>query len=478
MPNGYVVGPRSSYIVPNDVVGNFFAGQDAGYARAKEQFADRQAVETQNALVQMTPEAQSYAQLQAMQMQAKQYADTFTPILNSAISNKNMDLVKKVAEAYRGSNNPALGKLADAIDSIQFLDKNKYKVRYTFGSQEEVDAFRQKNRTAANHPQIPLNTLVEIDLEGPLGDPNSVIHAITPVKIPASEKQARVKNTTVSSVAGIDALLARVPKDSPNREIIAQQLADAKKKISSTQRVAIEVDDNLVPTGRWDLEGGAGGAGGGSPHFTPMGTTVIDGKTKMLSFDMRGNKIDVVDIPGDAVPGVKGQKHLPAEQADALGKLKEAHENVALVREAWNETLTGAFEGRVNEALQHIKNDPKFESLRRRTNQLITVAYGLSGKQISAKEIQLLKESILPDVRQMDQNFLTALDELEAWIQRNGDSVQDAFEKAHYDFERVDFGGKRTAAKASGKGNIAPAGTKAKLRDGRIVVSDGKGGWK
>jgi len=174
-----------------------------------------------------------------------------------------------------------------------------------------------------------------------------------------------------------------------------------------------------------------------------VGTTPDGGNA--IVFDARAGKFTTEPLPGGELPGVKGKKALPASEASTLAQLKTTHQDIQLTREAWDEGLTGAFQGRANEALQGVRNHPAFEKLRRRVAKLITVAYALSGKQISKEELELLQTTILPQVKQMDQNFLVALDELDNWITRNGRNKEEAFGKAYYQFEPI-FGGGAAAS--------------------------------
>ena len=126
---------------PNPV-GNYFAGQDAGYARAKEGFADKQTLETQNALVQQSG-AQSYPQLQAQQMQAKQMLEMYGPALQTAVENENYAMRDSIVRALRKSGNPMLGQFADVAATAKKLDKGAYGYDVTFPATEEGKAQRQ-----------------------------------------------------------------------------------------------------------------------------------------------------------------------------------------------------------------------------------------------------------------------------------------------------------------------------------------------
>jgi hypothetical protein len=126
---------------PNPV-GNYFAGQDAGYARAKEGFNDAQTIQTQNALVQQSGAA-SYPQLQAQQMQAKQMLEMYGPALQTAVENENYGMRDAIVAALRKNNNPMLGQFADIAATAKKLDKGAYGYDVTFPATEEGKAQRQ-----------------------------------------------------------------------------------------------------------------------------------------------------------------------------------------------------------------------------------------------------------------------------------------------------------------------------------------------
>lgn len=67
--------------------------------------------------------ARNYAELQAMNMQAKQITDLTSPSLEAAYNTQNKDAIKTVASIYRDTNNPMLVKTADMLDSIKFTEK-------------------------------------------------------------------------------------------------------------------------------------------------------------------------------------------------------------------------------------------------------------------------------------------------------------------------------------------------------------------
>jgi len=456
-----------------DVVGNYYGGFDAGMNRAKDLYNTQQTLQTQNALVKLANpqtaqnfQPTNYAEVQAAQLHAKQLLDTYNPMVGVAVKNKNSAALKGIAEVFRNSGNPQLQKYSTVLDSVEFLDDETYETQYQFDTPEELAAMQKLMPSLAkNHPGIQLGKLYTFELEGEWGGPQTKVLSAEPVKLDKTEEEKpRYSFTSVRTKAGLDGVIARIPKDDPDREIkiatLRQSFED--RPAGGEVRIALE---NGIPIGEVNFEGGGSGTGSEArPYFTNAGTiTASDGSVMGLNFDARTGRYNAIPLPGGDVPGVKNKKQLPAKDAETIGKLKTILDDIGLVREAWKEGLTGAFEGRANEALQHIQDNPAFEKLRRRTNRLITIAYALSGKQISAQEIKLLQTSILPQVKQMDKNFLVALDELEDWVRRNGNNVQDAYEKSRYDFIRTDFGAAQ--GKVAGKGEVkyqaAPAGYRA-----------------
>jgi len=171
-----------------------------------------------------------------------------------------------------------------------------------------------------------------------------------------------------------------------------------------------------------------------STPLTYLGPSPSD-PSKGMFLSGKGDRQSIVlrDLPGGGAPGPKTLGRLPATEAKELAQFKTIGEDVRKVKEAWNTTLTGPFRGNVNLALSKVKDSPEFEALRRRVNRLITVAYALSGKQISYQEMEMLKTTIIPSVKQMDKNFLVAVDELDDWIRRARSNATESYKIMGYD---------------------------------------------
>ena len=160
---------------PN-AVGNFFAGRDAGYGRAKENFNDQQTLETQNALVQQAG-AQSYPALQAQQMQAKQMLEQYGPTLQNAIENENYEMRDALVGVLKKTGNPMLGQFATIVATAKKLDKGAYGYDITFATPEQRSAAYKADRylqsVYPNEELIPLNTPFRVSTQGMPGTPGA-----------------------------------------------------------------------------------------------------------------------------------------------------------------------------------------------------------------------------------------------------------------------------------------------------------------
>lgn len=211
MPAPFYQGYQTFEGYPN-VVGNYSKGLDAGYAREKEQFSDRQAIETQNALVQQANmagmPARSFPDLQAMQAQAKQMYDMYGPALQTAVENENYGMRDAIVGTLRKTNNPMLGQLADIAATAKKLDKDQYGYDITFTTPEQRDAAHKADpflqSVYPNAEAIQLNTPYRVSTQGMPGTPQSHTTKFEAVSRTAGKPTIGV--TTVKSEAEIAAL--------------------------------------------------------------------------------------------------------------------------------------------------------------------------------------------------------------------------------------------------------------------------------
>ena len=197
---------------PNPVQ-NYFAGRDAGYGRAKEGFGDRQAIETQNALVQQSG-AQSYPQYQAQQMQAKQQLEMYGPALQNAIENENYGMRDAIVEALRKTNNPMLGQFADIASTAKKLDKNEYEYDITFKTPEQRSAAYKTDRFLQS--AFSSEDLIQMDTP----------YRVTSRGMPGTPMANTIKFTAVSRASGKPQTQSIEVKDPAQFDELEAQYAD------------------------------------------------------------------------------------------------------------------------------------------------------------------------------------------------------------------------------------------------------------
>jgi hypothetical protein len=199
---------------PNPV-GNYFAGQDAGYGRAKENFNDQQTLETQNALVQQSG-AQSYPGFQAQQMQAKQMLDMYGPALQSAVENENYAMRDAVAETLRKTGNPLLGQFVDVAATAKKLDKGAYGYDITFTTPEQRSATYKSDKylqsVYPNEDLIQLNMPYRVSVQGMPGTPGS--HTTKFEAVSRTTGKSQTQSIDVKDPAQLDELDAQY-EDNP-----------------------------------------------------------------------------------------------------------------------------------------------------------------------------------------------------------------------------------------------------------------------
>jgi hypothetical protein len=145
-----------------------------------------------------------------------------------------------------------------------------------------------------------------------------------------------------------------------------------------------------------------------------------------------GGDITQKPLPGGEMPGPKTQQRMSEPVLKALSKFKTTHQDIQEAREKFNAAWVGPVSGRGRDIAQAVRNDPQFEAFRRTVGRMVTVAYGLSGQQISDREMERLHKVLLPSVTQMDENLLATLDELDGWIVRNTNNELDYNKMSDY----------------------------------------------
>lgn len=152
----------------------------------------------------------------------------------------------------------------------------------------------------------------------------------------------------------------------------------------------------------------------------------VPGTNEPIIFDPRGGRLMARSRGGEREhfggPGMPTSKKIISENTlGQIGTFDAILDGVKHIRTIATERqdFLGPVEGRWNKLKSNFVDNPDFTVLDREVESLITIAYALSGKQISEKEMRLLKAAILPSVTQPDANFMAALDHAETWLMRN-----------------------------------------------------------
>jgi hypothetical protein len=111
-------------------------------------------------------------------------------------------------------------------------------------------------------------------------------------------------------------------------------------------------------------------------------------------------------------------KELSAEAITNIANMKSTYDRLDEIGEQVKkmEDKFGPVSGRAEEAYLKFQEDPEMQTLFNRLNSLITIAYDLSGKQISEKEMEKLQKAMLPSPNQPKGNLLATVAFVRDWL--------------------------------------------------------------
>ena len=119
-------------------------------------------------------------------------------------------------------------------------------------------------------------------------------------------------------------------------------------------------------------------------------------------------EVEIIEGPIGEVP--RKPKELTSEDKSRLATIRTTIGIMDELRDMPNlESITGPIEGAWKQLKIKFVEDKDAQAAANRIESLITIAYGFSGKQISYREMEMLKKAILPRITQPDENFLTTL---------------------------------------------------------------------
>lgn len=500
-------------------VGNFFAGQEAGGQRAATQFDQRQKLEVQNALVQQAQAGgspvQSYPQLQAMQMQAKQMMDVFGPTIQAALDAKNPEMIGRLAKVLENSNNPVLKSTSEILRSVKFHDNDKMKFSYKFEDKDAYDRAIAAVPSMANvipANQVAFNTWYDMEsignpmAGGRVTEGRPRVSDTKPEK-PADEKQLRMKSLreegTAKGLSGLEldkfvvegVEAQRAKETSQTKE---QLIARALRGDKEAQKIldAMEARDLKIARAGKELSREFAGMGLSPQQTDALGRAVDRGDLDPYRVNRRtGPMLADIEL---AFPGTNFNQLSNDQAADRASQVKQ-QVNVDFMT-SFIENI-GKQVARVEYLTKEMEALPRFDMrilnvpLRAARMRIKGTAYenklSLYIQEISTETAKVAggatssvaepsvsarqKWEKIHDENLSIREMLSLLKEThESGIIRLR-TVTDQLEKTRGRKPTGDEGPRQSFAPGQ---NFAPAGTKIKTKEGKVLISDGKGGWK
>lgn len=171
---------------------------------------------------------------------------------------------------------------------------------------------------------------------------------------------------------------------------------------------------------------------------------LIPVKGGKMGEEQKGPQIEskLRDIPEEARVRMTNQRNI----ALLTGKVRDHIDN-QLAKEGYTiDDLSGPITGRLRNVYAKLFDDPEFVKLRTELKQMMTVVYGLSGKQLNQWELSWLSDDILPDLKMPTGNLMARLGAFEDWIQTN--RITDAATALEAGYPAVASGDLRSAVEA------------------------------
>lgn len=173
---------------------------------------------------------------------------------------------------------------------------------------------------------------------------------------------------------------------------------------------------------------------------------------------------------------------LEASQVDQLAGLKNTYDRLDSVINQVDDPKYakkfGPLAGRWNKIKTKFINEGETQDLQNQLKSFITIAYGLSGKQISDAEMQRLQDALLPYLEQPAENFRATAEFARDWVAGLHNDKLKYFEGAGFDaglptlekkpmrsrggteIDKAISKGWRLVEKNGKKGYVSPDGTK------------------
>lgn len=289
------------------------------------------------------------------------------------------------------------------------------------------------------------------------------------------EKSMRPWKTEVEAVTGLKAIIptlnwATYPQE---RARLIQMHPGAAKALPEPGRLVTEsMDDGLLPedgfnqwqqkasttfdqlTKRIQAEASMASSLKGSPSLLAKlineKNSLPEGHPLHKIYDQRiqkestrsGEKIEIdpttgqITITRGEMPGKAKPGKIPAEQINQLASLKSIYDSTKSLITRLSDPEFGDIAGPIQGRWEALKikyiNDGETQAVMNELESLITIAYALSGKQISEKEMRMLERAILPKLKQPKANLLSTLGFLSEWVLKRHNNQLDYLSKGGY----------------------------------------------
>ncbi len=162
---------------------------------------------------------------------------------------------------------------------------------------------------------------------------------------------------------------------------------------------------------------------------TPKTVNVLQTGTGFRPYTSKGPGAGTM---GEEIEGAG--RPLPNEATSQLAVMKNTVDRINDL-ELRSKDLKGQFgpiDGRWTTLRQKLVANGPTQELLNEMSGLITMAYALSGKQISYQEMEMLKQAILPTINQPYQNFLATVNMSRKWlISQHNDTLQYYHDTGH-----------------------------------------------
>jgi hypothetical protein len=271
------------------------------------------------------------------------------------------------------------------------------------------------------------------DIEGNVAD---LISQLTPIKpAPPSDIEGMLRNSLESALRAGDVdqanTLSSMMGRSSGGDVFGQQLRGYGTDVGF---FSMMYGAGKVPTTPQELEKMTMAAAK-DPDFAKKRT---EWSNMRIANTMESKGLSATDPTQNVVQDRFGNQYLMTSKGDTVAqqltgltteevtKLSEygnTFKEIGKIREAFDKTFVGIFDGNWNNLKSKFANTPEFQKFKSMGDQLRTIIYGLSGKQINETEQKWL-DGILAKIHQPDENYTANLDVLEEWIKDRHDAYQ------------------------------------------------------